>query len=324
MSRHHLIHFLPIILCLLLLDSCGSKSAQTSAPPAEITRLDRQLAAGSFDDSLSRHAAETLFALSGYGQLDSAKLALYQQHPSITAHIPAVHSSFSDLSDLSESLGRLKSHLSATLPAIRFPHIYAIVSPFRQSVILSDSLLFLGLNHYLGVDYEPYGYFPDYIVRRKIRSRILPDISEALIRNAYPFAADSLPADQTLPSVVQHMLYEGAVLESVMQTSSLSEREALGLTEQEYKWLEENERNIWQTLIERKYLFSTDPSLIRSLTSLTGSTPAIHPNAPGLVGRFIGHRITRAYLKQNPSTSISSLLSPTYYLSPQTLQKASY
>lgn len=324
MTCRPIIHFLPLILCLLLLNSCGSKGAEASAPPVEITRLDRQLAAGSFDDSLSRSAAETLFALSGYGQLDSAKLALYQQHPSITAHIPAVQSSFADLTEVSASLGALKSNLASSLPKIRFPHIYAIISPFNQSVILSDSLLYLGLNHYLGIDYEPYGYFPDYIVRRKIRERILPDISEALIRNAYPFAADSLPADQTLPSVLQHMLYEGAVLEAVMQTSSLSEREALGLTEQEYKWLEENERNIWQTLIERKYLFSTDPSLIRSLTSLTGSTPAIHPNAPGLVGRFIGHRITRAYLKQNPDTPLSALLSPSYYLSPETLQKASY
>lgn len=313
----HLLAAAAVGAASLLAPSCGRPKC--TGARVGIVRLDSVLTTGELPPDSLLPAVTALFTASGYGEPDSAKVAAYAIMPSIAVHEDAVARSFTDLSAESAGLGAMFARVHTELSDMSCPKVYTIISPFNQSVILADSMLFIGLNHYLGLDYEPYGYFPDYIARRKVRARIMPDVAEAMIRTAYPFAAED-----AYPTLTQKMLYEGAVTEAVMRLADVNDRDAIGFSSDEYKWLQDNERNLWNSLAERKLLFSSDPAVIRGMTALAASTPALHPQAPGMVGRYLGHRIVSAYLASHPDAKLAHLLTPAFYASPTTLQDSGY
>ncbi len=313
----HYIIMVALLLCVAL-PGCGRK-APVAADPVKIHRLDSLLASGEvMDNDEMWEAAKALFAVSGYGELTDSSLAVYNANPSITYHAGTVAERMADMSAAERDFGRLAARMHELLPGVKFPTVYAVISPFNQSVFTVDSMLFLGVNHYLGADYEPYGYFPDFVRLRKVPVRMDVDVAETLVRRAYPFEPGS-----DYPTVLSRLLYEGAVTEAIMQLTGKEERSVLGYDSEEMKWLEDNEKEAWNALITRKMLYSTDETVAHSLVVLSGVTSSLHPDAPGMAGRFIGHRIVREYLKHNDS-GLEELLSPSFYNSELTLAKSRY
>lgn len=299
-----------------ILPACGG--TDETASPVTVNRLDHALLSGNLSDSVTAKAASTLFRISGYGELNDSSLAAYATNPSINMLAHATDSAWRNTTPISSQLGRMKANFSRIFPDVRFPGIYAIVSPFNQSVFTVDSLLYVGLNHYLGADYPPYAYFPDYIRVRKTPERLMPDIAETILRRDYPYA----PREE-YPTVLSRLLYEGALIEAEMQLSGVSEQQALGYDDAQMKWLMDNERQLWETIVGRKYLFSTDSQLAASLVNLAPFTSAFGQEVPGAAGRFIGHRIVNAYL-DNRAITLPQLLTPDFYESETILQDARY
>lgn len=301
----------------MLVTSCSSGGAY---PPVEIGRLDLALQADSLPgDVRLGDAAAVLFAVSGYGALTDSSLHAYNRNSSIRIHERAMDSLWSDLRPVEADLGRMKFNFTRLFPADRFPAVFAIVSPFNQSVFTADTLMFVGLNHYLGADYPPYAYFPDYLRVRKTPARLLPDMAETLVRGLYPYRDES----DGYSTVLSRLLYEGAVVESVMQLCGLSEQQVLGYDDEAMAWASDNEKRVWETMAERKMIFSVDPQLAAMLVSPAPFTSAINPNSPGAIGRFIGHRIVASYLDRR-ATSLSELLSPDFYTSQNSLFESGY
>lgn len=303
-----------LFICILFLWSCRERE---NYAPMEIKRLDHALAVDSVtSDSSMFRGASLLFRISGYGEYNDTTAARYAALPSVGIHILPVDSAYADISWIEQGLGRILGRASMSLPKIGVRDAFAVISPFRQSVFTVDSTLYIGLNHYLGAGYEPYGYFPDYMRVRKVPDRIMPDIAETLVRGAYP----SDPAGRVLAA----LLYEGAVVEAVMCLTGLDEMEVLGYDRQEAKWLEDNEAQMWRALIERKILFSLNPDYTRSLVSMGAVTSILHPDAPGAAGRFIGHRILKSYLDNYSRVPLDTMLSPNFYTSDDILKNSHY
>lgn len=301
----------------MLVTSC---SPGGSYPPVEIGRLDLALQADSLPgDVRLGDAAAVLFAVSGYGALTDSSLHAYNRNPAIRIHDRAMDSLWSDLRPVEADLGRMKFNFTRLFPADRFPAVFAIVSPFNQSVFTADTLMFVGLNHYLGADYAPYAYFPDYLRVRKTPACLLPDMAETLVRGLYPYRDES----DGYSIVLSRLLYEGAVVEAVMQLCGLSEQQVLGYDDGAMAWASDNEKRVWETMAERKMIFSTDPQLAAMLVSPAPFTSAINPNSPGAIGRFIGHRIVTSYLDRR-ATSLSELLSSDFYTSQNSLFESGY
>ena len=176
-------------------------SCQSDVKPVELHRLDRQIARGVMpDDSLSVKATETLFKISGYPAPTPLTVADYAEKPSIREHLDGVEREYGDTRRESMAIGEVFARMRSVLPQVRVPEVFAIISPFSQSVLVADTLLYIGLNHYLGADYVHYEYFPDYVRALKVRDRILVDVAEALVRSAYPYR----PSDD-YPQVVTRL-----------------------------------------------------------------------------------------------------------------------
>lgn len=298
-----------------LLTACGG----ADEAPARLHRIDRDLAAGHAPaDTLGQRAVATLFALSGYGESTDSALSAYPSIPSIAAHLSAVDSAFADTRAQEKALGRIAARMPEVLPGVAVPHFFAVISPFNQSVIVADTIVFVGLNHYLGTDYPAYGYFPDFIRGRKVPARLPVDVAEAVVRVNRPFTPSGNP------TLLQAMLYEGAVAAAVGRLTGMEAEEAAGFDSAQRGYLASHEDEIWRLMAERQWLYSSDPAVLRGFISLSPATTLLSPDTPGAAGRWVGTRIVGAYLKSHPEASVADLLSPDFYTDPASLRDSGY
>ena len=310
-----------------MLVSCGGRDGGSSGviPSSDddavvMVRLD--LAADSLvrgeDAELARSGAFGMW-MSMTGDTLSSSPTAFASTRRIAAFLPDVKAAFPPPCDsVASALGRV---FAATG---RQRSVYAVVSPFRQSVVLAgDTAVFIALNHYLGSGHPAYSGFPAYQRRQKTPSRIPLDVAEAVLAASYPYVPPK--ADVGGATALSRMLYEGALIELVMRATGVSEQEALGWTPDELRWAAANERRVWDEMLRRRLLFSTDPAVGTRLLDPAPSVPLVNASSPGRIGRFMGRRIVDSWLRATGSApSADRLLSPEFYNSRQTLGEAGY
>ena len=89
-------------------------------------------------------------------------------------------------------------------------------------------------------------------------------------------------------------------------------------------WCKNNEKVIWEYMIENEYLFSSSPELIERFVSLAPFSKFgldIDSHSPGGVGVWLGLQILNAYSNNNNITLVE-LLNETDYL--KILNKSGY
>ncbi len=310
--------------CMLLVTACGSDNK-----PMEIKRLDRLVAQFDRTDAADRDAQiadmqpgiELYLLYNGEPTDDVAASLQYMSHtPAVSVFSADVDALLPSLDTVETELGKLAENISKDLPAASFSDVYAIVSanPY-ESIVVSDTTVMVALNHYLGADYAGYQGLPDYRRALKTSQRIPIDIAEAVVSVAYPYQAAS---DERL---VNAMLYDGAVLYAMSELMPWESVATLaGWSESDLTWLEANETEAYNAMIERDLLFATSADVFDRLLSPSPATTILHPDAPGRAARFTGYRIAREYVANNPGTTLAELLSPAWYNSSETLAKSGY
>lgn len=75
----------------------------------------------------------------------------------------------------------------------------------------------------------------------------------------------------------------------------------LRYTEEQQKWVEDNEYNIWSYIIQNKLLYNKDRTKYLSLIAEGPTTKGI-ADSPSRIGNYIGYKIVQAYMEKNPIT----------------------
>ena len=85
---------------------------------------------------------------------------------------------------IADELYPLFQHIKYYFPQFRSPTILTTTSDvdYNNKVILSDSLLILSLDNYLGTEHEFYGGIKKYIAQNLKESQLAPDVAEAYAR----------------------------------------------------------------------------------------------------------------------------------------------
>lgn len=204
------------------------------------------------------------------------------------------------------ALGVARQRIDTLLPEVRWRPLYAVVTPYNQSVIVADSVVLISLSRYLGSDYPGYEGFPQYQVRNMTPSRIPIDVIEAFIRTSYP----------TSPSIntLGRLIYEGAVTVALQRLlPGIDIATALGLSQEEITQIEGNEPELWRQLVASQKLFTTSSVEIAQMFN-----PAPYYNLsgkqwPGRTPIVIGCHIVEQYLTNNPKAKLSDLLIPKFH-----------
>ena len=220
----------------------------------------------------------------------------------------AVDNEFADCSDIQATLDDGFRHLLYYYPDEQLPRVVTFVAGFNQSIVLMDGYVGIGLEKYLGTDCKLYDMLqiPDYAKREMQRKRIPIDIMTELFCDRHPYSPET-------DNLANRMIYNGMAIYFVeAMFPDMPETDRLTYTEEELDYCHYFERDIWTSLIENGYLFSTDLFTIKKFTENAPFTSQFGQESPARVANWTGLQIVKSYVKNN-NVSFEELMHETDY-----------
>ncbi|MCL1937050.1 MAG: gliding motility protein GldB [Candidatus Azobacteroides sp.] len=307
------------VLGMFLFACSGKKAYGESHPEAPIIRFDqdlyRYLVQNENDEALE---AYKLF-LDEYGEkviyigkTDSAdfylRLKTFFSEPTLMKLYQDEQTRMADIHSINEELAEGMKILLAEFPSLKQPKIYMHVSGLNQNVIVSDDILSLSADKYLGADYPLYqDFFYEYQRQLMSPDRIVPDYLLGFMMANFPFKGNE-------DVLLDRMLYEGKL--RYILSCLLPRREAweyIGYTPEQYRWCMDRQSKIWRLALENQHLFQPDYFITSQYLKEAPSTPSLPSDSPGRVGIWLGYQIIHSYMKNNASVSLQALMKTTNY-----------
>lgn len=291
----------------------------TDTTPVRIHRLDKDIASFINDDRQHRDSIinADLELLKGYAlivngtdSVDERLMSFWSTWPATTMFMPEVDRLYSDLEPEEHALGLILETAKANSLAIPADKFASVTWGDSHSIIINEGnrTAYLALNHYLGALNEAYNGWPRYKTKLKTRDMIPVDMAEALLATSYPY----IETDEA--TVLNRLIYEGSIAtakHALVPAAPLNL--ILGFTADEMQQVVDNEEFIGKQLLKDNKLYSSDQTIISNLFDLRPSSTLISPDAPGRASRYIGYKIVQSYLDNNAGTTLSELLSPSFY-----------
>lgn len=308
-----------LLLIIALLWACGPTKKQearlgsSDLPQVNISieRLERRLFAcktpAEVKVFLDSNAAvrRVYFPVESFGntQTLSENLAQLINDKSLREFYEQAQQLYGELNDVRSGFEEAFAHVKAYDPSAKTPRICTMFSGFTGAdLIVTDSLIVLGLEYFMGpkAKFRPQVY--DYQLRRYQQPYIVP---QAMVMYATRYNETNYN-DQTL---LAEMLFFGKSFEFAKQMMpSVPDSLILPYTEVQLSETAQAQDLVWAHFIDNQLLYKTDHFTKSKYTGEAPSTPAVGPRCPGSIGRWVGWRIARRYLEQNPSGGLKALM----------------
>lgn len=208
-----------------------------------------------------------------------------------------VESTFQNFQTVENDIEGLFQHLKYYNKTFKEPRIITVNSDvdYRNKTIVTDTIMIIALDTYLGAKHEFYEGIPLYITQNMEKSQVVCDLA-ANYSDKYIFQTQR-------KTLLDEMVYFGKQLYFKDKMIPFkTDAEKIGYSQAQLDWSIDNESYIWQYFVERELLFSTDSSLpARFLAPAPFSKfyLELDNESPGRLGQYIGWQIVRAYMKNN-------------------------
>lgn len=214
---------------------------------------------------------------------------------------------FPDLNNEKEEIKKLFQHLKYYFPQFRTPRVITATSSvdYHNKVIVTDSIVLISLDTYLGEDHKFYEGIHQYIRAHFKKDQIVVDMASAY--------AEEFIFQSQRKTLLDEMIYHGKILyfeDKVIPFKADAEK--MGYTQDQIEWAKANEEPIWRYLIEKELLFSTDSKLpsrfINPAPFSKFYLEEIDKESPGRIGAYLGWQIVRSYMENNTTTFNNMLI----------------
>jgi len=216
-----------------------------------------------------------------------------------------------DTIQLREELETAFKHYKYYFPTKEIPVVYTCISGFNQSVVISEKLIGVSLDKYMGTDspfYEQLG-LPVYKRKNMHPTKILPDMMQAWSDAEWPKAEKD-------NSLLSHMIQQGKVMYFMdAMLPDLNDTLKIGFSQKQLEFCRKTEAKMWTYMAEHKMLFTTDRMSIKRFIDDGPYTPTFSEESPARTGVWLGWQIIRSYMKQNKDVKLADLMNNTNYQS---------
>ncbi|WP_223248787.1 gliding motility lipoprotein GldB [Leeuwenhoekiella nanhaiensis] len=208
-----------------------------------------------------------------------------------------VEKAFPDFEKETAALDDLFKHIKYYYPKTSLPEVVTVTSDvsFRRPVILTDSLLIIGLDNYLGPKHHFYTGIQRYYAQNFRKEQIDVDVADAFVNKWVKREGNRRFLDE--------MIYHGKRLFMMEQLLTLKDKnEIIDYTPEQYEWAMANETDIWTYFVENKLLFDTDSKLLSRFINPAPFSKfylEFDNDSPPRLGRYIGWQIVKAYMERN-------------------------
>lgn len=208
-----------------------------------------------------------------------------------------VEKTFNKFQSVEDDIEGLFQHLKYYDKTFKEPRIITVNSDvdYRNKTIVTDTIVIIALDTYLGVNHEFYEGIPKYITQNMQKSQVVCDLV-ANYSGKYIFQSQR-------KTLLDEMIYFGKQLYFKDKMIPFkTDAEKIGYTQAQLDWAMANESYIWQYFVERELLFNTDsslPSRFLAPAPFSKFYLELDNESPGRLGQYIGWQIVRAYMDNN-------------------------
>lgn len=208
-----------------------------------------------------------------------------------------VEKAFPDFEEEIAALDDLFKHIKYYYPKTSLPEVVTVTSDvsFRRPVILTDSLLIIGLDNYLGPEHHFYTGIQRYYAQNFRKEQIDVDVADAFVTKWVKREGNRRFLDE--------MIYHGKRLFMMEQLLTLKDKnEIIDYTREQYEWALANENDIWTYFVENKLLFDTDSKLLSRFINPAPFSKfylEFDNDSPPRLGLYIGWQIVKSYMARN-------------------------
>jgi hypothetical protein len=225
-------------------------------------------------------------------------------NPHIDTLLTETHRVFGDLSELKKNFTEAFTNLKYYYPQFKEPKIQTIISGFQTDLFVSDTLIIVSLDYYLGkgAKYKPQLY--DYMLRRYHKDFIVPSV--LLLYGIDPKTNKTNLADKTV--LADMIAYGKAYYFAKRMLPCLPDSILMGYKAEEMKGSRDNEDKIYIRLVENQVLYSTSHKIKEKYISERPKTLEVGEKCPGRIGTWIGWRIVDAYADKHTDKTLPEIM----------------
>ncbi|MDP4276406.1 MAG: hypothetical protein Q8914_02125 [Bacteroidota bacterium] len=302
------------ILCLcsmLLLFSCKDERFDVPGKPTFKIKIHRFDQAFQTEKSIKDSAFLDLYAndIMGVGHPDGKMYQdFYEVFHSDTDIIHLYDTCqlvFKNVKPIEKKLTWAFYRLRYFFPEIPLPKVYMHISAYAESIISAPGILSASLDKYLGVDYPMYQtLFQPYQSQHMYPDKLVTDYMAGWIRSELT-PEKMVKKDRLL----DYLLYEGKMmylLKIILPNERMEHITAF--TNDQLKWCRNNEKQMWNNLLQLHHLYSSDRLTIAKYIEDAPTTAFFPKDSPGRAITWVGYRIIDAYMENNPKVTLQGMI----------------
>ncbi len=211
---------------------------------------------------------------------------------------------FGDKSELTSQFIQAFTNIKYYYPDFHPPKIQTLISGLDTDLLVTDSLIIVSLDFYLGpgAKYRPKMY--DYLLRQYEKENIVP--SCLLV---YGISDRFNKTDLNDKTVLADMIaYGKSYYFAKHMLPCVSDSVLMWYSSEEIKGAEKNQDLIWARLVEDQVLYSTSHMIKQKFLGERPKTIEVGEKCPGRIAQWIGWKIVDKYVETHPDITLSQLM----------------
>lgn len=211
---------------------------------------------------------------------------------------------FGDLSVLKREFEGAFANLKYYYPDFTPPRIQTIISGLDTDLVVSDTLIIVGLDYYLGrgAKYRPKEY--DYLLRKYDPNDIVP--SCILLFGISPRFNRSDLNDRT--ALAEMIAYGKSFYFAKRMLPCVPDSVLISYTPEEIEGSRKNEDLIWKRFVESQVLYSTNHKVKQDYLGERPKTIQVGEKCPGRIGQWVGWQIVNRYAEKFPDKTLPEIM----------------
>ncbi len=310
-----------LVFCWLLLVGCGGTKEEKCAFVPETSSIKLGLAFESLEDSLPsiQNKAQLVHFLTRHPEIrdvffnrasypsDSAFInELYKRftNPHIDTLLMETHRVFGNGTELKNQFINAYTNLKYYYPDFQPPKILTVITGLESDLFVSDSLVIIGLDYFLGdsATYRPNMY--EYMLSRYTKDFVVPS---ALLLTGIDGRFNKInPDDKTV--LADMIAYGKAYQFTKLMVPCTPDSILLGYTMAETEGSLQYENLIWSRLVEDQVLYATSHLVKQKYISERPKTVEVGEQCPGRIGTWVGWQIVKKFMQTHPDIVLSQLM----------------
>jgi hypothetical protein len=212
---------------------------------------------------------------------------------------------FGDGKPLKEELTMAFTNLKYYYPDFEIPKVQTVISGLENDMFVSDSVVIISLDYFLGskARFRPNMY--EYMLRRYEKEFITPSLMLL-----YGIDSRYNKTELTDHTVLAEMIaYGKAYYFAKRMVPCTPDSVLIGYTAKEMEGARANQNMIWKKMMDDEAFYSTSQVIKQRYIAERPKTFEIGDQAPGRLGTWVGWQIVDRYAERNSDLPLQQIMS---------------